>query len=410
MTHPGQYRICSFGTGSRASAFALALAFAFALAARTPAQGQTFRILHAFSGTEGEAPNAGLTLGGDGTFYGTASEGGLYGNGTVFELTERSSGWILLPIYSFKNDYDGANPLSPVTFGPDGSLYGTTIGYYDGQGTLFNLKPLATPPPSPLTPWQFTLLHTFTGVNGDGDQPLYGPLMFDRAGNIYGTTQFGGGSNDFGTVWEASPNGSGWTESVLARFTLPSNGPYSNVVMDNAGNLYGTTGTGSAIFKLSRNGSGWTSTILHTFTGRDGSLAYGGLVKDQAGNLYGGTADGGTNGCGVVYELSPSGSGWTFHVLYDFACPGEGIVGELTLDAAGNLYGVRYSGGADGNGMLFKMTPSNGSWTFTDLADFTNAAGRFAFGSVIFDASGNIYGTTESGGLYGYGTVWEFTP
>ena len=267
MTQAWQHRGLIFRTSSRTSAFALALGLAFALAAAALAQGQTFRVLHAFSGADGEAPSAGLTLGGSGTFYGTASEGGLYGYGTVFKLTEHSSGWTLLPIYSFKNDYDGANPLSPVTFGPDGSLYGTTIGFNDGQGTLFNLKPLPTPPPSPLTPWQFTLLHTFRGGT-DGDLPLYGPLIFDQAGNIYGTTQSGGNNGNFGTVWEASPNGNGWTESVLVSLGLADTGPESGVVMDNAGNLYGTTGGGSAIFELSPSVSGWTSTIVHTFTGR----------------------------------------------------------------------------------------------------------------------------------------------
>jgi len=407
MTQTGRIRIWSFGTDSHPLAFALVLVFAFAMAATTLAQGQTFTVLHNFTGgADGWAPTAGLTPGGAGTFYGTSSEGGAYGYGNVFKLVHHSGGWSLLPIYSFKNDYDGANPLSPVTIGPDGSLYGTTIGYYDGQGTLYKLQPSPTPPPSPLTPWQFTLLQTFSGLNGD--QPLYGPLIFDQAGNLYGTTQFGGG--DWGTVWEASPSGSGWTETVLAALTLPSNGPYSNVAFDNAGNLYGTTGTGTYIFQLSPNGSGWTTTILHTFDGRDGSLAYGGLVRDQAGNFYGATSDGGPGSSGVTYELSPSGGGWTFQVINYFDSPGQGVFGELTLDAAGNLYGVRISGGAHDEGELFKLTPSNGSWTLTDLHDFTAADGYFAYGSVVLDADGNIFGTSQDGGAYGKGTVWEYTP
>lgn len=382
--------------------------FVLTALAAPAAQAQTFTVLHNFTGgADGEAPTAALTPGGAGTFYGTASGDGLYGYGNVFKLVQHTGSWSLLPIYSFKNDYDGANPLSPVTIGPDGSLYGTTIGYYDGQGTLYKLQPLPTPPPSPLTPWQFTLLQTFTGLNGD--QPLYGSLIFDQAGNLYGTTQFGGGYGAMGTVWEASPSGSGWTETVLAAFTIPSNGPYSNVVFDDAGNLYGTTGTGSDIFELSPSGSGWTTTIVHTFDGRDGSLAYGGLIKDQAGNLYGGTANGGP-ACGVVYELSPSAGGWNFQVIYRFTCQGQGIYGDLTLDAAGNLYGVRYSGGAHGDGQLFELTPSNGSWIFTDLHDFTGSDGIFAIGAVVLDADGNIFGTSSFGGAYGRGTVWEYTP
>ena len=373
------------------------------------AHAQTLTVLHNFTGgADGLAPTAGLTPGGTGTFYGTASGGGLNGCGTVFKLTQHNGGWTLLPIYTFKNDYDGCNPLSPVTIGPDDSLYGTTIGEYDGQGTLYKLQPSPTPPPSPLTPWQFTLLQTFTGLNGD--QPLYGPVIFDQAGNLYGTTQFGGGYNDWGTVWEASPSGSGWSETVLAALTLPSNGPYSNVVFDTAGNLYGTTGTGTDIFELSPNGSSWTTTILHTFDGRVGSLAYGGLVRDQAGDLYGATSDGGPGSSGVAYELSQSSEGWTFQVINYFTSPGQGVFGELTLDAAGNLYGVRISGGTHDEGELFKLTPSNGSWTFTDLHDFTAAEGYFAYGAVVLDADGNIFGTSQAGGAYGKGTVWEFTP
>jgi hypothetical protein len=387
----------------------LTIAVALTVMTSMSAQAQTFTVLHNFTGgADGEAPTAGLTPGGAGTFYGTASGDGLYGYGNVFKLVHHSGGWSLLPIYSFKNDYDGANPLSPVTIGPDGSLYGTTIGYYDGQGTLYKLQPLPTPPPSPLTPWQFTLLTTFTGANGD--QPVYEPLIFDQAGNLYGTTQFGGGYGAEGTVWEASPSGSGWTETVLAALTLPSNGPYSNVVFDSAGNLYGTTGTGTYIFELSPNGSSWTTTIVHTFDQRHGSLAYGGLVRDQAGNLYGATSDGGPGSSGVAYELSPSSGGWTFQVIQYFDSPGQGVYGELTLDAAGNLYGVRYSGGAYGDGQLFELTPSDGSWIFTDLHDFTGSDGIFAIGAVVLDADGNIFGTSSDGGAYGKGTVWEYTP
>ena len=389
---------------------AIAVGMLFSLTAA--AHAQNFTVLHAFTGgDDGLQSTAALTPGGAGTFYGTASGGGLYGYGNVFRLVHHSGGWTLLPIYSFKNDYDGCNPLSPVTIGPDGGLYGTTIGFNDGQGTLYKLNPLPTPPPSPLTPWQFTLLHTFTGQNGDGDQPIYEPLIFDQAGNLYGTTEYGGHYRFFGTVWEASPSSGGWTESVLASFDLGTNGPYSNVVFDNEGNLYGTTGDGTYIFELSPSESGWTTTILHTFSGSDGSLAYGGLIKDQSGNLYGATARGGVgneNG-GVVYELTPNGSGWNFQVIYNL--PGAiGPYGELAFDAAGNLYGLGQGDGADGLGMLFKLTPSNGSWTFTDLYDFSGASGCFPYGSVSFDTSGNIYGTTESCGLYGHGVVWEITP
>ena len=374
-----------------------------------PAMAQTFQVLHSFTGAEGMQPTAGLTPGGPGVFYGTASTGGEYDHGTVFKMTRHGSSWTLLPIYAFKSLYDGANPLSGVIIGRDGALYGTTIGFNDGQGTLFKLQPQATPPGSPLVPWQLTLLHTFTGANGDGDQPVYGPLITDQAGNIYGTTQFGGANTFFGTLWEASPGSGGWSETVLASFDLPTNGPLSGAVMDSAGNFYGTTADGEAVFEVSPNGSGWTTTILHSFDPQS-TRAYGTLIRDQLGNLFGASASGGTDGCGIVYELSPSGGGWTYQVIHTFACPGEGVYGELTLDAAGNLYGVRSSGGAHDDGQIFKMTPSNGSWTFTDLYDFNRGEGLFAYGAIVFDAQGNMYGTTESGGQYGHGIVWELTP
>jgi uncharacterized repeat protein (TIGR03803 family) len=399
-----------FDINLRRRTISLLLATSLAVVIFAPAsRAQTLTVLHSFSGAEGMQPTAGITPAGPGKFYGTASTGGQYGLGSVFKLVQRGSNWVLTPIYSFKNDSDGADPLGPVSVGPDGSLFGTTIGFNDGQGTLFQLRPSPNFPATPLSAWQLTLLHTFTGQNGDGDQPVYVQLIFDQAGNIYGTTQYGGYYRWDGTVWEASPSGGGWTESVLASFDLPTNGPLSGVVMDSAGNFYGTTGDGGAVFEISPSGSGYTTTILHTFTYHDGTLAYGGLVMDQAGNLYGGTDDGG-NGCGTVYELSPSGGSWTFQVLHTFQCPGQGIFGEPTLDAAGNLYGVRQSGGAHDEGQLFEMMPNNGSWTYVDLHDFTSQEGYFSYGAVVFDANGNIYGTSEAGGLYGHGTVWEFTP
>ena len=178
---------------------------------------------------------------------------------------------------------------------------------------VFNLKPGPKAPVSALAPWTQTVLHTFTGVPYDGDQPVYGALIFDQQGNLYGTTQFGGNNGDDGIVFKLTPYGGGSTRGILYNFGLPTNGPVSGVVMDSAGNLYGTTADGGAVFELSPSGSGWVQTILHTFTGgNDGDLAYGGLVMDRAGNLYGATSGGGSGLGGVVYELSPSGGAWTY--------------------------------------------------------------------------------------------------
>lgn len=373
-------------------------------------QAQTYTVLHNFThGADGAYPDAGVTLDKAGNLYGTASGGGTAGYGTVFKLVHVGSGWTMVPLYSFTGYADGANPLSPVTIGPDGSLFGTTIGLYDGQGTLFNLKPPPTRPPTVLSPWKLTVLHTFTGKNGDGDQPLYGPLIFDPSGNLYGTTQFGGTSY-LGVVYEETPYGNGWIENVLYSFGLPTNGPLSGVVRDTAGNLYGTTADGGAVFELSPSGSGWVATILHTFTGKDGLLAYGGLVMDAAGNLYGGASDGGKYYNGDVYELTPSNGTWAFQVIYNFSGGGPGPYDTLTLDAAGNLYGTTFGGGSNDAGTVFKLTPSNGSWTYTDLHDFDFRTDYFPYGSVTIDANGNLFGTASQSGANGYGAVWEITP
>lgn len=384
-----------------------------------PAQAQTYTVLHKFSGPEGAYPDAGLTQDNAGNFYGTASGGGSAGSGTVFKVIHSSSGWTVLPLYSFQGGYDGQSPLSPVAIGPDGTLYGTTIGggytggnycWDGGCGVVFNLKPGPKAPVSALAPWTQTVLRAFTGYPYDGDQPVYGPLIFDQQGNLYGTTQFGGNNGDDGIVFKLTPSGSGWTESILYNFGLPTNGPLSGVVMDSAGNLYGTAADGGVVFELSPSGSGWVMTILHTFKGgNDGDLAYGGLVMDGAGNLYGATSSGGSGFGGVVYELSPSGGGWTYQILYSLS-GSRGPFGNLTLDAAGNLYGAAQSDGANDAGMIFKLTPSNGSWVFTDLHDFSFKTDYFPYGAVTVDANGNLYGTASESGANGKGAIWEITP
>jgi uncharacterized repeat protein (TIGR03803 family) len=412
MASGEQNRTSIFGCnpGGAMTAGALSIVFVLALVA-TPAQAQTYKVIHNFTGSEGAYPYAGLTIDKAGNFYGTAAGGGAVGYGTVYKLAHAGSGWTVLPLYSFTGVYDGANPLSPVTIGPDGSLFGTTIGLYDGQGTVFNLKPLPTRSPTPLTPWTMNVLHTFTGKNGDGDQPVYGGVIFDQAGNIYGTTQFGGDNGGFGVVFKEAPYGNNWQESILYSFGLPTNGPLAGVVMDGAGNLYGTTADGGAIFELSPSGLGWVMNILHTFGGgNDGFLAYGGLIMDPAGNLYGATSDGGSRHGGVVYELTLSGGGFTYQILYDLS-PSGGPYGDLTLDAAGNLYGAAFGDGSGDAGMVFKLTPfNNGSWTFTDLHDFTFRTEYFPYGAVALDANGNLFGTTNSGGANGKGVIWEITP
>ena len=274
------------------------------------------------------------------------------------------------------------------------------------------------------------MVHRFTG-GSDGSSPS-GALIFDQSGNIYGTTEYGG-STDYGTVYELMPSGSGWTENILHSFIFGTGDgawPIGGVTFDQTGNLYGTTligGDGNCeyggcgvVFQLSPSGSSWIEQTLHAFTGgSDGWYSYGGVIIDPLGNLYGTTLYGGGgcggDGCGTVFDLTPvNGGGWNFNTIYTFFQgvgsrwgPGD----TLAMDAAGNLYGTTYADGAYLSGAVFKLTPSNGGWTYTSLHDFTGGSDGFGpVSNVVFDANGNLYGTTHAGGAYGWGVVWEITP
>jgi uncharacterized repeat protein (TIGR03803 family) len=370
-----------------------------------------------------------LTIDRAGNLYGTAYAGGASGQGTVYQLTHKSSGWIFTPLYGFTGGNDGAHPIAGVIMGPDGALYGTTTFGGNpscdsplGCGTVFKLRPPATGCRTALCPWTETVLHAFQ-EGDDGDGPGFGDLLFDQAGNIYGTT-ISGGVHHGGVVYELRPSGSGWTESVLYSFAGGSGGntPYAGVILDNADNLYGTTFGGGldssgTVYKLVHS-MGWAEEVLYSFMfGDDGGYPLGGLISDQSGNLYGTTASG-AKGAGTAFKLSPSGSGWTFSLLYSFIGGGIncGPSASLAMDAAGNLYGTTVCAGKYGLGSVFKLTPSSPYWTYTSLHDFTGGSdGEDPMSDVVFDANGHLYGTTtgsDNGNCYnsGCGVVWEITP
>lgn len=376
-----------------------------------PLQAQTFLDLHSFTGFgDGSVPEAGVTLDRAGNFYGTTFQG------TVFKMSHAGSGWILSTLHTFGGSGDGANPASRVVFGPDGTLYGTTsAGGANRSGTVYNLRPPASVCRSTSCQWTETILHNFTGSDGAG--PQLGDLVFDAAGNIYGTTSSGGAFGQ-GVVFKLTPSGGSWTESVLYSFAGGNDGavPYSGVILDAAGNLYGTTTMGGAnsmgtVYELTRSQSGWSETILYAFGGSDQSFSpYGGLIFDRQGNLFG-SASGGPNGGGTVYELVPANGGWTYNLAYGFS----GYAGPRdspTMDASGNIFitdlstGVPYQAGS-----VYKLTPGSGGWTLTDLYDFIGASdGANPFGIVVLDAAGNVYGTTTLGGTHNLGVVFEITP
>ena len=406
------------------AALTVTILFALVVAATPAAQAQTFKVIHTFTGPDGADAFAGVTLDAAGNLYGTTSEksesGG--GPGTVFELKPSHGNWVLNNLFTF-NGNDGYEPWSGVVFGPDGALYGTTFTGGSGSGVVYSLRPAATACKTALCPWTETVLYQFNG-GGDGADPAYGNLTFDRAGNLYGTTPYGGNSPcGWGLVFGLTPSNGGWTESVLYSFCGGNDGefPFSGVILDEAGNLYGTTvlsgdggcgeGCWGTVYQLTPPGAGWKENTLYTFQdGTDGAEPYGGLIFDASGNLYGTTLLGGSGYGGTVFELSPAGGSWTFAVVYAFIGSG-GPYSSLAMDGTGSLYGTTYLDGAYGQGNVFKLTPSSGGWTYASLYDFTGGNdGAYPMGSPVLDKNGNIYGTTSAGGANGKGVVFEITP
>jgi len=432
MTNAGFSRLVLWNIVRR-TAFSLVLCYVMTTLTMQPAHGQTYTALHTFTGPDGANPHAGVTPDASGNLYGTTYEGGTHnrvcgnGCGTVFKLTHKNSGWVLTTLYSFQGGFDGAAPTARVVWGPDGALYGTTSGSLGNFGTVFRLTPPAAICHAVSCPWTETVIYRFTG-GVDGDQPGYGDLIFDQAGNIYGTT-VQGGAHQQGTVFKLTRFDTVWLESVLYSFAGPSDGayPFGGLVFDNAGNLYGTTTYGGvptqgfsqglgAIFQLTPSGSGWTESVLWRFQDElDGAFPYAALTFDSSGTAYGTASSGGGGlcnildvaGCGTIFEgfgtgiYSFSGSQQGLYTPYGPAAP-------LTSDAAGNLYGTTYQDGANNDGSVFKLTHGDSGWTYASLHDFGNNDGAFPLSNVVFDSSGNMFGTAL-GGSSG-GVVWEITP
>ncbi|MGA2904512.1 MAG: choice-of-anchor tandem repeat GloVer-containing protein [Candidatus Korobacteraceae bacterium] len=413
-------RTCRFNANSCVGRFAMALVMVFALTLLTThaMQAQTYQVLHNFSGGgDGAYPYAGVTVGPGGVLYGTTSRGGTHNNGVVFKLTYRGSSWTLSPLYGFTGGSDGGIPLGGVVIGPNGALYGTTgYGGSEDYGTVFELRPPLTVCKAILCYWNETVLHTFTGAP-DGVGPAVENLAFDSSGNIYGTT-YEGGTNDHGTVFELTPSNGGYTESIIHSFGSGTDGesPEAGVVLDTAGNVYGTTlagGTGvvGTVYQLMPSNGGWEENVLVNFYVTDGDAPYGNLIIDGSGNLYGATPDGGQNGNGVVFELALSDGGWIYSVLYAFSSSCHALSG-VAMDAAGDLFGVCHDGGAHQDGWIYELTNCSQTCTLVDLHDFSGSDGYEPYGSPVLDANGNLYGTTQLGGTgtcagYGCGVVWE---
>jgi uncharacterized repeat protein (TIGR03803 family) len=385
------------------------------------AQAQTETVLYNFTGGgDGGDSRSRLTSDGKGNFYGTTNYGGLSGSwGTVFELSPNGSGgWTETVIYSFKGGAHGSHPLfSGVIFDRAGNLYGTT---YDGGGgcdpngcgTVFKLTPKGSK-------WTQTVLYSFAGGVNDGFNPSAG-LVMDAAGNLYGTT-YSGGSAGGGIVFELSRSGAKWKEQVLY---ASANGPFyffgmGGLAIDAAGNIYGNNY--DSVFELSSNGNGgWDLDVLHTFTGHTcQNCALGTPTFDQAGNLYGTTVMEGP--WGAVYKLSPGKNGkWKEKIIHTFDGyfddrDGTADGGGLLIDAAGNIYGVTTLGGTgDSQGTVFELVAPVGDGKYKNKILWSfgvdSGDGIYPIGGLVQDSAGNLYGTTTQGGSAFGGIVYELTP
>ncbi len=369
-------------------------------------------VLSSFDGANhGDTPMSALIADSAGNFYGTTRYGGSFGNGTVFKLSPNGNGYDTSILYNFGSaNADGAQPRAGLTMDGAGNLYGTTsLGGTHNQGTVFKLSPNGTD-------YVQRVIYNFGDAASDGATPWAG-LIMDAEGSLYGTT-YNGGSANLGTVFKLSRNGNGYEESILYAFLGESDGahPLAALLMDSAGNLYGTTTYGGTtdsgtVFMLTADGGTYRKTNLWTFLyGENPSSS---LLMDSVGNLYGtNTPDQPLFGGGAVYQISHSGKRTTF---------GEDMkgmpFGGLVMDSAGNLYGTtaRYFTDTLGSDTIFKMSPSG---QFTTLYTFDRTVtsgpssapgsnGAVPIGSLIMDRAGNLYGTASLGGANSRGTVFK---
>jgi len=394
-----------------------------------PALAQNETILYSFAGTpDGWDPGYNLFQDAAGNLYGVTPYGGVYNGGTAYELSFQDGVWVETILHSFGGTGDGWRPYGGLVMDKAGNLYGTTSGT---SGTVYELTPDGQ------GNWTETILKIF--YDGGVNVPT-GSLMLDAAGRLYGAAAVCGDSPCYGVVFRLTPptkKGKPWKYFALYKFRGPKHKdgeiPNGNLVFDAAGDLYGTTWQGGTynfgtVFELSPTPRTWMERILYSFQGHsDGLQPNAGLVFDAAGNLYGTTATGGSYGGGTVYELWPSGESWTKTVLYSFTGLSDGGIPAAGVTLRnGSLFGTTEYGGGSPNckygcGVVFGLSPSGGVWTEQVLHAFTSVPdGATPYGGVIFDSVGNLYGDTSFGGMLnsncdyvgepGCGIVYEISP
>ena len=344
---------------------------------RNSGQNWVLTPLYKFKGApDGAQPWAGVVFGPDGALYGTTQ----YGGATC--------------------PSDGFNEV--------------------GCGVVFRLAPPPTACTSAVCPWRETVLYTFLGNRTDGAFPL-DRVTFDASGNLYGTTSSGGnfaggpcvaGGGWCGTLFKLTHSNGGWTESVLYKFTGGDDGgnPIAGLTGDGNGNFYGvallSSNDNGTVFELTPSGE---NTLIQLPS--NASEPLGDLILDPAGNLYGTTSDSQFGGGASAFELMPSAGGWNLSLLHSFGgfLEEDGPSSGLIRDTAGNLYGMTHAMGSNFKGSVFKLSPTGSGWDYTELYSFSGGLdGEYPVGGLALDAQGNLYGTSE-GGSYGWGVLWKIT-
>jgi uncharacterized repeat protein (TIGR03803 family) len=414
-------------------------------------------VIYSFSGPPDASAAAGpLIPDNAGNLYGVTPDGGTNElGGTVFELSFSNGTWQKTVLYRF----DDGQPVGALVFDDAGNLYGATMETGNlcnpsgcsgaSDGTVYELTPTGSG-------WQRTVLHTFGG-SPDGEDPGAG-LGMDKAGNLYGTTKYGGDSKiecggTCGTVFTLQRSGSGWAYSVIHKFEFADGAsPQSELVVDPQGNLYGTTFTGGdqncpwiqrglgiiahgpecgTVFEMTLSGGVWQEKTVYTFHASYEGAGPSGLVLDAAGNLYGLTTFGGFDTalcaqCGNFFQLTPNGNGWTLSQLYEFLGGDDGLQpGDLIRDQAGNIYGLTPNGGPPncgdsssgyyGCGTVVRLSQTGGlgqtgqGWVATGSYDFPGGAAGWLPSSLTL-SGGHLYGTTWQGGSPGLGLIFEISP
>lgn len=410
----------------RVGGIALAVTLSVLVLLASRASAQTFTTVYQFRGAgDGENPVAGVSFDSLGNVYGTTKYGGASAYGTVFELPTKGKGDIVL--HSFVGGTDGQNPEAAVAFDNLGNLYGTTFsGGNNSNGTVFKLTK------GTKGTFAESVLYSFAGGPDDGANPT-AEVIIDNLGDLEGTTSSGG--NGLGTAFQLTNTNGTYTEEVLYSFTGESDG--SNIQGGLAGdafdgNLYGVAHNsgaedGGTVFELTppAMGGAWTESTLYSFNSFSGTDGYGPSASLSnpggalPGTLYGTTNSGGTGACscGTVFEVTKNSDGtWTETQLYSFQGGNDGSTpfASVIADASGNLYGTtEYGGSANcsgGCGTVFELAKnSDGTYTESVLHAFTGADGQWPVSALAADFSGNLYGTTQDGGTYDGGTVFKLT-